>query len=242
MKSILFVLMMAGAGSYSEEIPTLRETYRSGNWSFTGTVDTDMGDFHSVHTFSGSMNPDEFELKWVNKGGFNSGGSVKIDKNGGVVKMEGLQDSAYPDAEMAMAAATGVSGGSARIMYFLWVGRGKELMPSGDVKVVSKDGIIEVSGNGCTPAERVVLNIKDGVLLSLRSIYDPALDTEGHNVPEMTDEVIKESLKMMGKSQTQDEVDKMKVMLKDAQEVIGKNKSKIDSMTKITISEYNKVM
>lgn len=232
MKHILTFLLCIPILHAEENPPPLNEGYAHGEYTFSGKVETEMGGFTSVHTFSGKATKDMFECSWENDIGFmKSGGSVSVDGDGGSMSMSGVEDSKFDDPEMAIASATGVSGGSARFMHSLWKGDGSSVFPTENVKITKEDGKTMVSGSNGT--RKSVVTLKGGMVVSVEEEYDPAQDKEIGNREEMTDDQIKELLKTMNKPDTEEEIEKIKVMMKQADETMAKMKDKILTVTTI---------
>ncbi len=215
-----------------ENLPILSDGYRKGEYTFSGTVTTRMGDFTSTHTFSGRVTEDTFQCDWGNDlGFFKQNGSVSVNGEGGVMSMKGMADSKFDDPEMAIASATGVSGGSAHLMYSLWKADEAAVFPTANVRIKKEKGQTVVSGGD--GARTSVVTVENGIVVAVRNEYDPARDQEIGKREEPTDEQIKEILRSTNKPETEEEIGKIRKMLKDAEETMANNKDKI--LTETTV-------
>lgn len=237
MKTIIALLLFTAAVYADENAVVLNPGYKAGEYSFSGTVETEMGAFKSTNTFTGKTKHDSFECGWVNDMGvMKSHGEVKIDKQGGTVAMEGMAEQKYADPAMAIAAATGVSGGSVHLMYALWTGERSAVFPSQDVNIAKADGKTQVSGENGSKARHSVVTMEGGMVTSVKSEFDPSLEKQPAAKMEMSDQQIKDTLKAMGKPATQEEIDKLKGIMQQAQSSMANLKEKITTTTKVTVT------
>lgn len=196
-----------------------------------------MGAFKSTHTFTGKTKHDSFECSWVNDMGvMKSGGGVKIDKQGGTMVMDGMAEQKFTDPAMAIASATGVSGGSVHLMYALWTGDQSAVLPNQDVKISKVEDKTEVSGEHGSKARHSVVTMVEGMVVSVKSEFDPSLEKQPAERFEMSDQQIKDTLKAMGKPETQEEIDKLKAMMETARSSMANLKDKITTTTKVTVT------
>jgi hypothetical protein len=136
------------------------------------------------------------------------------------------------NADMAIASATGVSGGSAHLMYSLWIGKGSDIFPNEDVVVSKKNDLTTVTGNRAGSSVTVV--VKNSNIVSIRSIFDPKKQKKIEKQEEVSDDQIKEILKMTNKEVTKESIAKMKQMLIDSEKSVSNIKEAIDSTTVFT--------
>jgi hypothetical protein len=199
----------------------LNPKYVHGTYQFNGKVTTEMGTFTSVHTFSGKTTVDTFEIEWVqDTPAFSTKGSLVVNPKGGVMHMVGIEDT-NPDPTLAVAAATGVSGGCAHLIYSLWIG---------DKRSVFQNNQAE---DGARSFEVIVDN---GMLSSVSDIYDPNLDTKRREAPQMTDDNIKDMLKKMNRPVNDEEIAKIRAHLATANESMKNLHDKIKTTTIVTFS------
>jgi hypothetical protein len=237
MKTIIALLLSIAAVYAEENAVVLNPGYKAGEYSFSGTVETEMGAFKTTHTFTGKTKHDSFECGWVNDMGvMKSHGEVKIDKQGGTVAMDGMAEQKFTDPATAIASATGVSGGSVHLMYALWTGERSAVLPSQDVKITKVDDKTEVSGENGSKARHSVVTMVGGMVASVKSEFDPSLDKQPAAKMEMSEQQIKDILKAMGKPETQEEIDKLKDIMKQAQSSMANLKEKIITTTKVTVT------
>lgn len=74
------------------------------------------------------------------------------------------------------------------------------------------------------------------MVASVKSEFDPSLEKQPKARTEMSEQQIKDTLKAMGKPETQDEIDKIKVMMKQAQSSMANLKDKITTTTQVTVT------
>ena len=237
MRTLLVLLLSVTAVFAQENAIVLNPGYKAGAYSFSGTVETEMGEFKTTHTFTGKTKSDSFECSWVNDMGvMKMRGEVKIDKQGGTMAMDGMAEQKFTDPSMAIASATGVSGGSVHLMYALWTGEQAAIFPSQDVKISKVADKTEVSGGNGDQATHSVVTMKDGMVVSVKSEFDPRLEKQPAEWTEMSEQEIKDTLKAMGKPETREEMDKLKAMMKDAQSAVANLKDKFTTTTKVTVT------
>jgi len=239
MKFVLASLMLSLAATLSAEenapapqAPVIQPAYIGKAYTFSGTVETQSGDHKSTTKFAGKTSADSFEITWEMIGLDGMKGSVSVDKNGGILRMAGLPDQKITTPEMAIGAATGISSGAAHVMYNLWKGNNQVVFPTGDLKITKNGEATEYSGS--SRSGTTVVMMKDKVIQSVTTTYQPEKMKLVKPV-ELTDKDITEVLKMMGKPETQEEVDKMRTMLKDAEESSKDQKDPTTWITKFTI-------
>ncbi len=237
MKTIIALLLSTAAVFAQENAIVLDPGYKAGEYSFSGTVETEMGAFKTTHTFTGKTKHDSFECSWVNDMGvMKTQGKVKVDKQGGTMAMDGMAEQKFTDPAMAIASATGVSGGSVHLMYALWTGEQSSVLPTQNVKITKLEDKTEVSGDNGSKARHSVVTIVAGMVVSVKSEFDPSLEKKPAEEPEMSEQQIKDALKAMGKPETQEEIDKLKEMMKRAQNSMANLKDKITTTTKVTVT------
>lgn len=237
MKAFLVLFLSTTALFAEENAIILNPGYKAGEYSFSGTVETEMGTFKSPHTFTGKTTPESFECSWVNDIGVTKNqGEVKTGKQGGTMTMDGMAEQKFADPAMAIASATGVSGGSAHLMYSLWTGDQASVLPGKDVRITKVEDKTEVSGEDGSKARRSVVTLMAGMVISVKTEFDPSLDKDALKQPEMSDQEIKDALKAMGKPDTQEEVDKLKAMMEKAQSSMANLKDKITTITTVKVA------
>ncbi len=236
MKFVLASLMLSLAATLSAEenapapqAPVIQPAYIGKAYTFSGTVETQSGGHKSITKFAGKTTTDSFECIWEDMGPVGMKGSVRVDKDGGILHMAGLPEQKIKSPEMAIASATGISAGAAHVMYNLWKGNSQVVFPAGDFKVSKTGDVTEYSGS--SPSLTTVVLMKDLVIQSITTTSKP------HQAREikLTDKDIKEALRVMGKPETQEEIDKMRAMLKDADEAMKNQKDPVVWITKFTI-------
>jgi hypothetical protein len=237
MKTIIVLFLSTAALFAEENVIVLHQGYKAGEYSFSGTVETEMGTFKTTHTFSGKTTSDSFECSWVNDMGvMKNHGEVKTGNQGGTMTMDGMAEQKFADPAMAIAAATGVSGGSVHLMYSLWTGDQASVLPGKDVKITQVEDKTEVSGEDGSKARCSVVTLVAGMVVSVKTEFDPSLDKDAAKKPEMSDQQIKDALKAMGKPGTQEEIDKLKAMMEKAQSSVANLKDKLTTTTKVTVT------
>jgi len=237
----LFLLFKLMGAIVAEENIDLSTDYVTKNYTFRGIVVTDMGKFKFTHSFSGFVDGDKLECKWVNDSVFfKSGGVVTIDSKGGKLNMDGIPEQAYSDPAIAIAAATGVSGGSAHLVYNLRKGDVKSIIRWENSKVVKDGDSIIVSALSEDSSSSISAVIKNKFLLSLDSVYDPMLVKENKLEHEITEQELKETLKNMGKEDTKEELDKLRDIMKMAKDSMENLKDKIFTKTTIEIKSLTR--
>ena len=236
MKTIIALFLSTAALFAEENSIVLNPGYKAGEYSFSGTVETEMGTFKSTHTFKGKTSPDSFECSWVNDMGvMKTQGEVKTGKQGGTMTMDGMAEQKFADPAIAIASATGVSGGSVHLMYSLWTGDQSAVLPGKDVKITKVEDKTEVSGVNGSKGRRSVVTLAAGMVVSVKTEFDPSLDKDSAKKPEMSEQEIKDTLKAMGKPETQEEIDQLKAMMKQAQDSMANLKDKVITTTKVTV-------
>lgn len=237
MKTIIVLLLSTTALFAEDNVIVLNPGYKAGEYSFSGTVETDMGTFKTTHTFTGKTTSDSFECTWVNDmGTMKMQGQVKTDKQGGSMTMDGMAEQKFADPAMAIASATGVSGGSVHLMYSLWTGDQSAVLPGKDAKITKVEDKTEVSGEHGSKARHSVVTLVAGMVVSVKTEFDPSLDKDAAKMPEMSGQEIKDTLKAMGKPETQEEIDQLKAMMKKAQDSMANLKDKITTTTKVNVT------
>lgn len=233
MKNILFSSILLTSVLSADEIPKLNTDLIKGTYSFTGKVTTIMGNHNFTKTFSGETSAKGFKCSWVqNMGTIEMKGSVAIKGDRGVVTMQGEQYQ-ESNADLAIASATGVSGGSAHLMYSLWTGKSADVFPEENIKTSHNEGLTTVTGDRAGSSITVVL--KNDTIVSIRSIFDPKKQKKREPKEEITDEQIREILKMTNKEITPESILEMKQMLIESEKSLSKVKDVIDSTTVFTV-------
>ena len=111
MKRILFLALFMTAIIGAEPAVEINKKYIGGKYAFSGNVVTKIGPTNSTLRFTGKTTADTFECEWVHNSEMK--GSVKVTANGGSLTMLGIEiEQKFTDPMLAIAAATGVSGGS----------------------------------------------------------------------------------------------------------------------------------
>ena len=110
------------------------------------------------------------------------------------------------------------------------------MLPSQDVKISQADGKREVSGENGSKARHSVVMMEGGMVISVKSEFDPSLEKQPAAKMEMSEQQIKDTLKAMGKPETQEEIDKLKGIMQQAQSSMANLKEKITTTTKVTVT------
>jgi hypothetical protein len=220
----------------AEEVIDVSPNYITGEYTFSGTVEVEMGALEMTYSFSGNTTKETFDCSWISDMGMvKREGSVRINESGGYMKMDGIAEQNFTDPAMAIASATGVSGSSVYLMYSLWKGDRNSIFPKNIVKVVKNDNNTEVFGTSQEGANSITMTLKDGMLVALKSVYEPSLAKNNSVKKEMTEQELKETLKAMGKPQTVEEIEKLRKMMKSAKESLKNLTDKVTTITKITM-------
>ena len=215
-----------------EALPKLDAQLEKGVYEFSGSVTTTMGKNEFAHNFSGNTTAQCFMIEWEqDMNHFKMTGSVDIKGNKGVVFIQGKKYS-ESNAEMAIASATGVSGGAAHLLYSLWSGKSSDIFPNKNVKVVKSGAITTITG--VRGQEAITIMVKDSKIQSIKSIFDPK-KKQVEKPEEVTDEQIKEILKMTNKEVTKESIAEIKKMLADSETQLSNLKEVIESDTVINI-------
>ena len=150
--------------------------------------------------------------------------------------MDGIGEQKFADPAMAIASATGVSGGSVHLMYALWTGEQSDVFPGQNVKITRLEDKTEVSGEDGSKARHSVVTLVSGIVVSVKSEFDPSLEKQPAERFEMSEQQIKDTLKAMGKPETQEEIEKLKETMKQAHSTMANLKEKITTTTKVTVT------
>lgn len=230
--------MLSITSVFAEENPiVVNPGYKAGDYSFTGTSKVESGSSITTRKFSGKATPESFQFSCeLVMGMTNMRGELKVDKQGGSFKVEGMAEKKFSDPSMAVASATGVSGGTAELMYSLWAGKQSAFLPSQNLQVVQSDHKTEVSGNTKNIANHAVVTLNDGLLVSLKTVFDPSLQKEPAAKPEVNDQQIKDVLKSMGRQDSQEEIDKVRKMMQKSIKSAAGIHDKMTTMTLITVT------
>jgi hypothetical protein len=149
----------------------------------TGQVVMVSGEYQAVCDFTTTTTADAFGHSWTQAStglAKVSVGTVNIDGSGGRIIMTGMAEArSYGDPVMAVAAATGVSSGSAWLMHALWSGRMRSVFPF-DVVSVNQGIAGQVVSGQMRHGSRIRLVIKDGLLIRLHRERAP---TSQHQQP-----------------------------------------------------------
>ena len=221
-------IMNAEEKPKNSQIPVIQPAYIGKAYTFSGTVETQSEGRKSITKFAGKTTTASFECTWEDMR-LGMKGSVRADKDGGVLRMAGLPEQKIKSPEMAIASATGISAGAAHVMYNLWKGNSQIVFPAGDFKVSKTGDVTEYSGS--SPSLTTVVLMKDLVIQSITTTSKPHQAKE----IELTDKDIKEALRAMGKPDTQEEIDKLRATLKEANEAMKMQKDPVIWITKFTI-------
>lgn len=211
-----------------------------GTYSFSGTITSEMGSFISNYTFSGKANTDSFYIQWMNdrKSHFspNENETLSIDSSGAILHFSGMTQN-FTDLRTAVASATGISMGCARLMYSLWNGDRFDVFQSNQPSVqVQDNGRIVITGKTQNGARSNEVTIVDGLPSSVIDIYDPKLDTKRQEAPQMTDENIKDMLEKMNRPVNDEEIAKIRDNLAKANESMKNVHDIIKTTTVVTIT------
>jgi predicted DNA-binding ArsR family transcriptional regulator len=98
------------------------------------------------------------------------------------------------------------------------------------------DDKTEVSGENGSKARHSVVTMVGGMVVSVKTEFDPSLQEAPTVKPEISEQQLKDVLKALGKPETQEEVDKLKAMMEQAQNSTANLKDKINTLTKITVT------
>jgi hypothetical protein len=215
-----------------ENLPSINQKLVNGHFKFTGKVMTNMGSHNFVHNFKGQTTNNTFYCSWVqDMGHIKMKGSVSTNGDRGVMKMDSVKDQ-KSSAELAIASSTGVSGGSAHLMYALWKGDTSSIFPDENLQIFKRDGLTIIKGDRRQMA--LTITMKDSSIISIESIFDP-MKHKKLNSPEITDDEIKEMLKATNKKVTEKSINEAKEMLKKANESLSTLKDKVKTKTVFTI-------
>jgi hypothetical protein len=208
-----------------------------GTYQFSGTVTSDMGTFHSVHTFSGKADSESLDIEWAQDvTAFTTKGSLSVNAKGGVLHMAGITQN-YTDPAMAVAGATGVSGGCAHLIHSLWVGNRDYFLRSKDGSVDDRgNGRIVISGTSSSDSRKFEIVIDNGIPSSSSEIYDPKIDANHNREVQMTDDDIRDMLKKTSQPVTDEEIAKVRENMKRANASLKNNKEIIKTTTIITFT------
>jgi len=222
------------------DLVSLNPRYIHGTYQFNGKVTKEMGSYTFVYGFSGKTTGDSFEIEWddnvVSK--LTGQGSLTINPKGGLLHNSGM-DETIPDPSMAVAAATGISGGCAQLMYSLWIGDKISIFQSNQATVeVREHGRIVVKGKTNNDSRSFEIIVDNGLLSSVSDIYDPKLDTKRLEAPLISDDNIKEMLKKMNRPVNDEEIAKTRDILAKANESVKNVHDIIKSTTVITVTGF----
>lgn len=232
MKYLLLLLALFSFALAAEPTIQINPGYQGGDYSFSGTVLTEIGSTILTQHFSGKATKNHFELSW--EAGLGKG-SVSVDENGGVVRMAGVAEQRYTDPSMAIAAATGVSGGSAHLMHALWKGDRSAVLPTHEVKIEKNAQTTVVSGQGNSKSRHAVVTFLGDLIVSVKFVYDPTIEAHELSTKELTDAEIKDALKQLNKPETQEEIDAARKMLKQSNDALAKMKDKMVTVISISV-------
>ncbi len=233
MKTLIFMtLIWTSILTADENIPVINPKLIQGQYSFTGTVTTEMGQYKFVHEFHGKTSPNTFECNWEqDMGHMKMTGFVKTDGDLGTMKLQNMKEQ-KSNAELAIASATGVSGGSAYLIYALWKGNKSDIFPNKNIKITQNKGLTIITG---THRERTLtVTMKKDDIISIESLFDP-IKNKIKNKKELTDDQIKKVLKATNKEVTPKAIADMNEMLGKANKSLSQLKDKIKTKTVFTI-------
>jgi hypothetical protein len=244
--AVLFILQSCGEkvpdqpqqNSTSIDQVSLNPKYVHGTYQFKGKVTTEMGAFVSVHNFTGKTTSDTFDIEWGNDASSHSSkGSLSISPKGGLVHITDGMEESIADPAMAVAAATGISGGCAHLMYGLWIGDKRSVFQSNKADVQVRDhGRIVVTGKTQNDARSFEVIVDNGMLSSVSDIFDPKINPKKNEAPQMSDDDIKELLKKMNRPVNGEEIAKMRDNLAQANAVLKKSKDPVKTTTVVTFT------
>ena len=157
---------------------------------------------------------------------------VKINKNNGTISLAKMKEQ-KGSMEMVIAASTGVSGGSSRLMYALWNGDKSVIFPNKDVKVVEEGALTIISGYLGTQFLKITM--KDDIITTIESEMD--LEKMGLNKEVViSDDEIKEALKFQNKEITAESIKEMRKILSDSKDLLSKFKGKMKTQINFSIN------
>ncbi len=229
------VLQPATATTQPASVPA---KYIGGIYSFTGTVETKM----ALHTFriafTGSATDQVFTCSWANERSVSkSTGTITVDKaTGGSMEMTGMPLRKIPDPNLAIASATGVSSGSAHLMYGLWTGDAAAVFPQEQVRVVKTGDTTTFSGEAMDGSTKRTVTMEGEAVVSVVTEYDPTRASNPAPEATISDEQITETLKAMGKHQTPADIAEFRATLKSVEEARSQLTDVIVTTTTLSVS------
>ncbi|MCM8526934.1 MAG: hypothetical protein NE327_10490 [Lentisphaeraceae bacterium] len=236
MKFLIILILFTCISLIAEDTKhSIDPMYINQDYSFKGRVITKVGKLISVHNFKGKTSQDEFYIEWEQSmESFKMHGSVKVTPEKSIFKMKDQPDQEMKEAEMAIASATGVSGGAAHLMYSLWKGDSKSIFPEENLEIgINTSGRI-ISGERNKVSIKIHMNGKK--IKSVESVFDPQ-KTSLDESASLTDKQIKDVLIASGKEVTEQAIEEMKEILKEANDAMKNMKDKIITRTVFSISK-----
>ncbi len=190
-----------------------------------------MKNFKSTYSFTIKLGrPNLYLVKWeqklVSAFSISSEGAVWNAGDGDYLLLLG-QKSKPQNAEMALASATGVSGGAAATIPSLFFN-----MPWGNIKSMqglSQTGEEKIDGDDCYIISGKLANMKHKLWISKQTFLirqkQHIFNGEEIKPPSLSDEDIKTSLKAMGKDTNPEEIAKMRETMQSANRMASKIKA-----------------
>lgn len=206
--------------------------YVHGTFAFTGKVDTSHENFAQSTAFSGEATATTFVLRW-RSAPTNMGGTLTLGPSGNTLLMDGVQEQRYDDPTMAVAAATGVSAGSAHLLHGLWNGSFGTVLPSVVSSTVIDGTRATIAGDKDSGYAKIV-ELDAGKVVKVTVVSDPTRSPV--EPPEFTDAQFDEILKSTGRSVTPEERAKIKADMDKAHAAMREDKSPTTWVTTVNVT------
>jgi len=237
------ILMMLGAHGCAEDISpseifenvktayTSMDTYKS-QGTITSNIDTDGRKINTETSFSIMLKkPNLYLISWTQErtSGMPQSGAVWSDGVQPYFYMAGMNAySKMGSDELALASATGISGGAAFTIPSLFLSVFKEQpdpfsrLKDPQIEMTEKVGEEDcyvISGSSSISKKEAFWVSKTSYLIKK---YDRSLEPPegGRQMPEMTDEQLEEAIKGMGQEVTEESKQKMREMMKRSKDVL----------------------
>ncbi len=208
--------------------------YVHGTFAFAGTVNVSYGRFVQSTWFTGKATPTTFSLRWSTTP-TNMGGTLTLGPTGNTLLMDGVQEQRYDDPTMAVAAATGVSAGSAHLLHGLWNGSFGAVLPTVVSSTVIDGTRATIAGDADSGYAKTV-ELDAGKVVKVTVVSDPTRSPV--EPPEFTDEQFDQILKSTGRPVSAEERASLKANMDQVHAKIREDKTPTTWVTTINVTGF----
>ena len=208
--------------------------YAHGTFAFAGSVNVLYGTFTQSTWFTGNATPTTFTLRWRTTP-TDMGGTLTLGPTGNTLLMDGVLEQRYDDPTMAVAAATGVSAGSAQLLHGLWNGSFGTVLPSVVSSTLIDGTRATITGDADSGYAKTV-ELNAGKVVKVTVISDPTRSPV--EPPEFTDEQFDQILKSTGRPVSAEERASLKANMDQVHAKIREDKTPTTWVTTINITGF----